>query len=380
MNEMDLLTTMRDEVPLAQPSPAAERLFRAGLTETDRSERVRPTRPRPRFLLGMIDARGQFRWRRLAVPGVLAVGLTAALVALSLPRGGGTPAGQVTEDPSAGSTTMSAQLLADIAGNAVLSRQQPVKPDQWVYQKIEVSTAMPPGAPSYAKLPGKPVSIQTQWVMADGAETEWGPVNGEMLGGLVLTGPNKKVDDQDERLLASAAAAYSKLGSLPKNPAALEAYFADSSPYQSPTPIGRTKQGNIVPTSSAAPEANLAHAFRAEQAYVKIQNMLSSEILPPSLTAELYHALADVPGIIAEKNVKDISGQTGVEFILPQSPYNENLGTILSATTYQYLGLANWPSPPYVWKKMGSGWSGPGLFNEQVTLAQALVSGPGKLP
>jgi hypothetical protein len=115
-------------------------------------------------------------------------------------------------------------------------------------------------------------------------------------------------------------------------------------------------------------------------AYTIIQNMLSSEILPPSLTAELYHALADVPGVIAKTNVKDIAGQSGVEFILPHSPYNVNQGTILSATTYQYLGQVTWPSPPYVWKKQGSGWSGPGLVNEQVLLAQALVSGPGVNP
>ena len=105
--------------------------------------------------------------------------------------------------------------------------------------------------------------------------------------------------------------------------------------------------------------------------------MLSSEILPPSLTAELYHALAYVPGIIAKKDVKDISGQTGVEFILPQSPYNMNLGTILSGTTYQYLGQATWGGhPPYVWKNGQAS----GSYDEEVLLDQALVSGPGVLP
>jgi hypothetical protein len=106
--------------------------------------------------------------------------------------------------------------------------------------------------------------------------------------------------------------------------------------------------------------------------------MLSAEILPPGLTAELYHALADVPGVIAKKDVKDISGQTGVEFILPQSPYNVNLGTILSATTYQYLGQAYWTGhPPYVWDRHGHA---SGSYGEDVLLDQALVSGPGVRP
>jgi hypothetical protein len=348
MDEMNLLTAMRDEIPLTQASPAAQRLFRSGRTEIEQSERARPARPRVRLLSGGAGAHGLPRWWKLAVPGVLAVGLAAALAAIFLPRGTGTSAGPAAEGPPAG-VTMSAQVLADIAGKAVLS-QQPVKPDQWVYQKIETYSA-PVSGISHTR-PSKPVQIQTQWVMADGANAQWGPVDGHMIGGLVLTGPPAK---GDEKILAAAAASYAKLGSLPKDPAALEAYFAGKTAYPHPTPV-----------------------LRAEQAYSAIQSMLSSEILPPGLTAELYHALADVPGVIAKKNVKDISGQTGVEFILPQSPYNVNLGTILSATTYQYLGQATWSGhPPYVWEKDGQS---SGSYDEEVLLAQALVSGPGKLP
>jgi hypothetical protein len=98
------------------------------------------------------------------------------------------------------------------------------------------------------------------------------------------------------------------------------------------------------------------------------------------LSDDRVTAGADVPGVIAKKNVKDISGLTGVEFIFPKTTYNVNLGTILSATTYRYLGQASWASPPYHWKKEGNGWSGSGIYLEQVVLAQALVSGPGVSP
>jgi hypothetical protein len=54
------------------------------------------------------------------------------------------------------------------------------------------------------------------------------------------------------------------------------------------------------------------------------------------------------------------------------------LGTILSATTYQYLGEASWSGhAPKVWKKAGPV---PGSYNETVLLDQALVSGPGVNP
>jgi hypothetical protein len=65
---------------------------------------------------------------------------------------------------------------------------------------------------------------------------------------------------------------------------------------------------------------------------------------------------------------------------LPQSAYSINQETILSPATYQYLGQASWSNPPYIWKKEDNGYTGPNMINEQVLLAQALVSGPGKLP
>lgn len=381
MDEMNLLTSMRDEVPLAPPSPAAQRLFRAGLAEDSSPERVRAMRPQTRYLPGAAGTPGRLRWR-LAIPGVAAVGLAAALVAVNLPQHGGTPAGQATVHPAAG-TTMSAQLLADIAGKGILSHQQPVKPDQWIYQKIETYSANPPGAPSRAKLPGARVQVQTQWTTADGAQTEYF-ANGHLINELVLNGPDAKVNEQDEQFLADAARKYSQLSSLPKDPAALYAYLA---PKHARSGMGSPQSRPYKPGATPAPAkaskgagAKPTPADSAESVFTTIENMLSSGILPPTLTAELYHTLADIPGIIAKKNVKDFTGRSAVEFILPQSAYSVNLGIFLSPATYQYLGQASWPSPPYQWHETELGLAGPGPFNETVLLVQALVSAPGELP
>ena len=367
MEEMDLLTALRAEVPLAPPSPAAERLFRAGLTSGHQPERGRSSPPRLRFLPSMTGAPGRPRWQRLAIPGVLAGGLAAALLLLLLPPGAGAPSSPVTTDPVSGGTTMSAQLLADIAGQAALS-QRPVKPTQWVYQELE-SYDVPVTNPKY-----KATQVQTQWVLADGADMQWGPVKGHMIGGLILTGPDAA---GDQKIMTQAASAYTHLSSLPKDPATLEYYFAHQGQFYNSSSGPIIVHKGKIPRQPK-PEANPPQYQRALRAYSTIQNMLSSEILPPSLVAELYHALADVPGIVAKKNVKDIAGQSAVEFILPASPSNETLGTFLSATTYQYLGQANWYGhPPYTVNSKGQ-YSG--SYGEEVLLDQALVSAPGKLP
>jgi hypothetical protein len=150
-----------------------------------------------------------------------------------------------------------------------------------VYQKLETYSANPPGAPSYAKLTGNPVQIQTQWTLADGGEQEWGPVNGHMLGGLVLNSPNAKVNETDEKILSSAAAAYENLSSLPNNPAALVAYFTNKYEAQYSASYGQSKS-ELKGQSAKARLPRPSPALWAEETYSEIQTMLSSEILPPS--------------------------------------------------------------------------------------------------
>jgi hypothetical protein len=58
-----------------------------------------------------------------------------------------------------------------------------------------------------------------------------------------------------------------------------------------------------------------------------------------------------------------------------------NLGIILSATTYEYLGQVSWYGHlPAVWNKQGGSWQPSADFVEQIILARSLVSGPGVLP
>ncbi|MGD0705483.1 MAG: hypothetical protein ABSA02_37070 [Trebonia sp.] len=336
MNEMDLLTRLRDEVPLSYPSPTAQRAFLAGLAGGTDGRRAR--RARRRTL--------SFYARTPLVAGAtaLAVGLTAGIVVLALPSGGRPPAGArgrsavsasaslptgVSVPTSASLPTgtatapLSAQLLAEVAANAVLA-QPAVKPTQWVYRKVEISTWLPPRL-AQIQHRSRRVFVENTWEMADGAH--WyspGPAQG-------VVGPDLP---------------YSQIGSLPANPVALDAYLAHLD----------------------YPNPNATTANKATAEFSNIEEMLTVWVLPPKLTAELYHALADIPTVIAERNVKDTAGQAALAFILPQNGQSMNQEIFLRPSDYRMLGDSVWLT------------GGPGVLHAEAVLTQAFVSGSGKLP
>ena len=341
MNEMDLLSRLRDEVPLTEPSPNAQRAFRAGLTATGNAGRIRSRRARAsgRPFSG--------RFPVLAGATALAVGVTAGVVVLALPAHrqpsavGQPSAGRPSTAPPTGSaspsagTPLTAQLLADFAAKAALS-QPAVKPTQWVYRKIELHRQPLPSF-IHAKFQYRTVVVENTWTKADGA--------GFYTTGTFWEGAGSDVS-------------YQQTGSLPTNPAALDAYLAH---LEYPNP-------------------NATTANKATAEFSDIRDMLTSYVLPPRLTAELYHALADIPTVIAKPSVKDIGGQSGPAFVLPQNSQSVNQEIILSPSSYQLLATADWETGGHWVQRPGGGWSGPVLSIETAVLKQAFVSGSGKLP
>jgi hypothetical protein len=341
MNEMDLLTRLRDEVPLSDPSPDAQRAFRAGVAGlADAGRRPRARRPRLRAL--------SFHGRMPLMAGAaaLAVGVTAGIVVLALPSGGrpstaaragsAAPTGPAAPTLPTGTATtpISAQLLADVAAKAVLT-QPAVKPTQWVYRKVEYYRQQPPSF-VHTKFRFRSVVVEDTWQMANG---EHYSTSGSVIGAV---GPN---------------VSYSQLSSLPANPVALDAYLAH--------------------LDYPGPNATIANKATAE--FSTINLMLADYVLPPKLTAELYHALADIPTVIAETNVKDIAGQIGLAFIMPQNSQSVNQEIILRPSDYQMIANADWETGGR-WVKQKVGWTGPVPMQAEAVLAQAFVSGSGKLP
>jgi hypothetical protein len=282
---MDQLTRFRDEVP-AGVTPRAQELFRAGLREHHHPERT--VAPRRTTL-------GQFRsgWR-LGVVLSVAAALVAGIA--------------VWAQPSA-PVPLTARLLADRASAAALA-QPAVNPGQWVYRELVVNWG-----------PGTPNRIMNSWETANDAG-----FYGEWSNGYSY---------------AHAFPDYSQLGSLPRDPAALDAYLENT------------------PGKSVAP------GDKAQVAFNDFDDMLANFVLPPALQAEVYQALALLPGIKVNSHVTTIAGQAGVAFVVPPSPHYAGGELILNPSTYAYLAQATFMPQDN------------GGLEEQAVKRMVLVAGPG---
>jgi hypothetical protein len=127
-------------------------------------------------------------------------------------------------------------------------------------------------------------------------------------------------DDEYAAPMNDNIPAYSQLGSLPADPAALDAYLARLV-YPDSTPT-KVQQG-------------LA-------AFSVIDDMLMNYVLPPGLEAEVYQALAAIPEVTVDSHVTAVDGRAGVAFVLPTTPQSDKAAIILDASDYSFLARASW--------------------------------------
>jgi hypothetical protein len=48
-----------------------------------------------------------------------------------------------------------------------------------------------------------------------------------------------------------------------------------------------------------------------------IEDMITSYVMPPQLTAELYRALGDIPGVTVDEHAVDVAGRPGIATATP---------------------------------------------------------------
>jgi hypothetical protein len=274
------------------------------MNEIDELARFRdtvPVRVTPRaeqlFLAGLQERRWAVPWRL-----TVAVGAAAALVA-------GIAVAVLPARPA----VLTASLLADRASATAL-RQPTVSPGQWVYRVVESN---PPNGLRHARGP----HTEAGWETADGQ---------------VTYGDNYSVGVDTGDYIPS----YSELGSLPANPAALDAHLVRL----------------VYPHSDPAPD------IKGQAAFSVIEDMLINYVLPPALQAEVYQALAAIPGVGVDSHVTAIDGRAGVAFVLPPTPQSEKLEIILDASDYSFLGFASWDSDS--------------SFNETAVVRMVIVGAP----
>jgi hypothetical protein len=256
---------------------------------------------------GLARQAARHRQRRIALRAAAAATAAAAAAAGIV----------VAVLPSApGPVALTARLLADRASAAALT-QPAVSPGQWVYRVIELGGKRD-GSKGVLK-----TSTQAVWETADGEVTVGNGQSGGVYGGDPIPG-------------------YSELASLPRDPAALDTYLV----------------------RLAYPHSNPAPDIKGRSAFQAIEEMLGNYVLPPALQAEMYQALAVIPGIQVDSHVTAIDGQPGVAFVLPPAPKREKLEIILNASNYSFLAQALWSSER-------------SLFQETAVVRMAIVGAPG---
>jgi hypothetical protein len=209
--------------------------------------------------------------------------------AIAAPVAAAVAAGTLVAVQSPGAQAMTVQLLADRAAAAALA-QPNLSAGQWIYQVQAWST------PGTVQRAGSSPEIQSGWMTADGTITYGGAGS---IGDPIYP--------------------YNKIDSLPRDPEALDKYFRSLDPVKS------DNYGVVV--------------------FSKIEEMLFAMVVPGWLQAEMYHAVALIPGIEVKDHVKDILGRPGVAFVLPPTGQSEQLEIIIDASDYQLLAQGSWDNP-----------------------------------
>jgi hypothetical protein len=404
MDEMTLLRELRSEIPAADVTPEAEAAFTARIRAeaADGPTALRPARPGRGRRLSQLG--GRYHWR-FAVAAAMAVALAAGLIA-----GVGNGPGPA-RPPRTGPTgrPVSAVLLAELAAAAAAARPA-VPASQWVYTKSESTTTTPasyaydcrvknaqgrtrdvpiPTFGGQIKLrPGTPCSLWSDGhLQAGGYEMSASAPAGKKgsvgehasvtaRGAVVVTKLRTTADRQTTEQWTTAdgtrQASYSARGKL---------VVSGSCPCGM---VGYADLGKLPSDPKALvkwamrPPGGGGHYTRADlawNAFNGIEGTLMSYVLPPTVAAELYRALGDIPGVTVEQHAVDAAGRSGPAFVLTDHDYPGGGWTaeiFLNPHTYQLTGYAErfpaqcqCPSP-------GTG--------ATAILRQALVSGPGIRP
>ena len=273
-------------------------------------------------------------WRPALAGGLSAVvaAAVAAAVVVAVSHSGG-----------AGSTITVRELAYRAA--AAAERQPQVRPKQWVYWKETRSRARS--------------SIFQVWTTADSTKAAFvahGKVHpihfpgggGQFIGqpeGSPLPGRGTTMGGETGTIPVK----YADLGSLPRSPQALLRYLSN-------LPLPHRSGWGPAPVRE----------------FVIIEELLTTYVMPPHLTAELYRALGEIPGVTVDTHAADVAGRPGVGFLHSVQPAAGAEEIIIDPHTYRLMGTGTWGRP--------SPGSAPRVLNGVAYLQMALVRGPGVMP
>jgi hypothetical protein len=219
-----------------------------------------------------------------------------------------------------------------------------IRPGQWVYWQEKIAGIRQPGYPSEDLLP--------VWMTANPTRVAY-VSHGKLV--FMRTPPDEGSSEfggppdipagngSAEGFGVGAPLTYASLGQLPGSPGALYRYLSDL-PYH-------------AAAASPAPK----------RVFQIISSLLSTYVMSPQLTAELFRTLGDVPGVSVDRRAVDALGRPAIAFTISfwGGPW-ARLGILVSRDGYQLLGT----------EKIGLDH---GIY-EKAIVRRTLVHGPGVLP
>jgi hypothetical protein len=298
------------------------------------------------------------RWPRLpgTRPRLVLTGLGAAAAAAAV-----TVALVVPGGPPARPDALTARELAYRAA-AAAAAQPAVAPGHWVYWK-ETTVSYSGGPRRQIIRKGSRTTYQV-WTTADSAKAAF-VVHGSIryVCPSQLIPPPCQIIGQPSPLVLTEGGgqadinqipvSYAGLSSLPRNPVSLDRYF-----------------GSLHGRGESA----------ASSEFQIIYDLVISYVMPPALTAELYRALGEVPGVTVNDHAVDAAGRTGIGFQSPV-PFIPDPGgpfvlypvdqLILDPSTYELMGYSSGFSLRSLQHTAGL---------STAVLKSSLVSGPGVVP
>jgi len=331
MDEMTLLEEFRAVV--APPDDVT--LVRARARMLDGGAPAR----RGRAGRGAPGLRPPGRRGKLALTG-LAAAASVAAVTVTLAAPGSGPSRQGAASPAVRELAYRAAAAA--------AAQPGVRPGQWVYWQ-EKAYSSPDSGPA----PNETFEVWTTADATNAAYLSKGKVvfipcgNCQFIGQPVIV--HAENGDQISGMSGKATVSYAGLSSLPRDPVALDRHLAGL-PLRGwgPAPV---------------------------REFEVIKELLTTYVMPPALTAELFRALGNIPGVTADRNAIDVAGRHGIGFriALPSDAGGGFDELILDPKTFGLMG-------EQLTLGRAAGAKAGQVVSGTAILKTALVSGPGILP
>ncbi|MFF4034705.1 CU044_5270 family protein [Streptomyces sviceus] len=293
-----LLPSVERDLPAGRHQFHKEQMM-AQIREDLRTSRVVPARRNP------------FPRRAVLLPA-LACALAGAVVGGLALTGGGDANASLATGPAlttriGAADAQGADRLLDHISLAAADTSEPaVRDDQFLYIASKVASTYPKTVDDRTTVVSEKLHSRQVWMSPDGRNGWLIEPGNTSKDGITLAGPNPP------------SSAYHRLARLPTEPGALlRKIYQESDANRDPE----------VPRDQAA--------------FVAIGDLLTESYPPADLTAALYRAAAEIPGVVAVDDAVDAVRRHGVAIARLDEQSGQRTEWIFDKKTYAFLGERN---------------------------------------